>query len=162
MSRSKPMGSPVKPNTVEDLAAHLRKLHEERWARQAASRPARRRLALSTADRHLVHGKTGGKCHICGGAVGDGWQADHVLAHSAGGQHDPENYLPAHALCNNYRWDYLPEEFQLILKLGVWLRTQIERETSTGKHAAEGFMRHENNRRKRQLKSHGKPSPRPT
>ena len=37
-------------------------------------------------------------------------QADHVLAHSAGGGNRLEdNYLPAHALCNNYRWDYLSE-----------------------------------------------------
>jgi hypothetical protein len=33
--------------------------------------------------------------------------------------------LPAHSTCNNYRWDYLPEEFQYILKLGVWASTQM-------------------------------------
>ena len=27
------------------------------------------------------------------------------------------NYLAAHAICNNYRWNYGAEEFQLILKL---------------------------------------------
>lgn len=31
-----------------------------------------------------------------------------------------DNFLPAHSTCNNYRWDYLAEEFELILKLGVW------------------------------------------
>ena len=28
-----------------------------------------------------------------------------------------DNYLPAHATCNNYRWDYTAAEFQEILKL---------------------------------------------
>jgi hypothetical protein len=41
------------------------------------------------------------------------WQADHVLAHGRGGEASCENYLPAHKLCNTYRWDYLPEEFQM-------------------------------------------------
>lgn len=71
--------------------------------------------------------KTGGPCHICGGLIDGRWQADHVLAYSGGGGHAADNYLPAHELCSIYRWDYLAEEFQEILKLGVWARTQIER-----------------------------------
>ena len=59
--------------------------------------------------------------------MGPQWKADHVLAHSSGGVHSPENYLPAHALCNGYRWDYDPEEFQWLLKIGVWARRQMER-----------------------------------
>jgi hypothetical protein len=51
--------------------------------------------------------------------------------------------LPAHALCNNYRWDYTAEEFQHVLKLGVWLRTQIERKTPLGLQAAKAFLTHE-------------------
>jgi hypothetical protein len=93
---------------------------------------------------------TGKRCHICGGKiVGDKWQADHVLAHSGGGLHALDNYLPAHALCNNYRWDYSAEEFQHILKLGVWIRTQIERGTPVGKMAARQFLSHEKSRLKR-------------
>ena len=61
------------------------------------------------------------------------------MAHSAGGSHSVDNYLPAHAACNNYRWDYLPEEFQLILKLGVWARTEIERQTPVGLSIAKAF-----------------------
>jgi hypothetical protein len=45
--------------------------------------------------------------------------ASRVIAHSAGGTHEVDNYLPAHSTCDNCRWDYLPEEFQYILKLGV-------------------------------------------
>src|SRR3712207_8439206 len=51
-------------------------------------------------------------------------------AHSSGGAHSADNYLPAHTLCNNYRWDYSPEEFQLVLKIGVWARTRSEEHTS--------------------------------
>src|SRR5580704_9266845 len=86
-----------------------------------------RRTSLTVAERRHVLAKTAGLCHICGGIIeGKAWQADHVMAHSAGGLHGVDNYLPAHSLCNNYRWDYLPEEFRTILKLGVWARTQIE------------------------------------
>jgi hypothetical protein len=58
-----------------------------------------------------------------------------------GGAHSVDNFLPAHALCNNYRWDYSAEEFQYILKLGVWIRTQIEQETQLGRHAATSSSR---------------------
>jgi hypothetical protein len=74
------------------------------------------------------------------------WQADHVLAHSGGGEHRADNYLPAHVLCNNYRWDYSAEEFQHILKLGVWLRTQIELAKPVGRLAAKHFVAHEKKR----------------
>jgi hypothetical protein len=78
-------------------------------------------------------------------------QADHLLAHSAGGTHDVDNYLPAHSICNNYRWDYLPEEFQYILKLGVWAKTQIERGTTVGNDVAISFAGHEARRVKRRI-----------
>jgi hypothetical protein len=52
--------------------------------------------------------------------------ADHVLSHAAGGPHKLPNYLAAHNLCNGKRWFYSPEEFQWILRIGVWARKQIE------------------------------------
>ena len=87
---------------------------------------------MSTAQRAKVLAKTDGRCHICGGAIIGTWQADHVLARSGGGRHTEDNHLPAHPLCNNYRWDYLSDEFQCILKLGVWARTQVETNTGLG------------------------------
>ncbi len=62
-----------------------------------------------------------------------------MFSHSLGGRHEADNYLPAHSICNNYRWFYGTEEFQWILKLGVWLRTQIEKETVLGRLAAKAF-----------------------
>lgn len=100
--------------------------------------------------------KTGGRCHICGGPIVDAaWPADHVLAYSGGGTHSVDNYLAAHALCNNYRWDYLPEEFQYILKLGVWLRTQIEKQTVLGRACTIAFAAYEKRRAGRGRRSTG-------
>src|SRR5580692_4217021 len=108
------------------------------------------RAGLTPKERRQVLAKTSRRCHICGGEIkGKAWQADHVMAHSAGGIHGVENYLPAHSLCNNYRWDYLPEEFQIVLKLGVWARTQIERGTTVGNDVARAFTGHEIRRVKR-------------
>lgn len=71
------------------------------------------------------------------------WDADHVLAHSSGGAHAAENYLPAHRLCNNYRWDYSPEEFQWVLKMGVWARTQMEKGGGFGDELLRRFFVYE-------------------
>ena len=113
-------------NPPADLRLHLIKLRgDRREGKRNSVRPPRG--SLTAVERHQVLAKTAGRCHICGGKIkGKAWHADHVMAHSAGGVHDVDNYLPAHSLCNNYRWDYRPEEFQYILKLGVWTRTQIE------------------------------------
>jgi 5-methylcytosine-specific restriction endonuclease McrA len=101
---------------------------------------------LTAAERAEIFNKTGGKCHICGGDIQGSWNADHVMAHSAGGKHSTDNYLPAHSTCNNYRWDYLPEEFELIVKLGVWARTQVEKGTVVGRSIEQRFSAYEEKR----------------
>lgn len=133
---------------VSAFAVALRELRAQRRRRVISRRSERpRRVVLTKADRSKVLSKTNGRCHICGGAIdGDDWQADHILAHSAGGAHLVENYLPAHSICNNYRWHYDAGEFQWILKLGVWLRTQIDKETTTGKGVGQKFCEHERRR----------------
>jgi 5-methylcytosine-specific restriction endonuclease McrA len=130
-------------NRAPDLRVHLTNLRDQR--RQGKRTSVRQaRLALTAVQRHQILGKTAGRCHIRGGSVeGDKWQADHVMAHSAGGGHRENNYLPAHSLCNNYRWDYTPDEFQYILKLGVWARTQVERGTIVGNDISIAFTEHE-------------------
>jgi len=115
----------------------LKKLHLEK---------PRLRQQLSALDRQAILAVTGGRCHICGGDLTGGWEADHVRAHSTGGAHARDNFLAAHAVCNNYRWNYTPDEFQQILKLGVWVRNQIEKKTSLGLQTAEKFVKHETRR----------------
>lgn len=130
------------------LAKHLKAIRASRKAHVDSNRTARPgRAVLSREERDQVLAKTNARCHVCGGLIEDrSWQADHVLALSSGGEHSFDNYLPAHALCNNYRWNYETEEFQWILKLGVWLRTQIEKQTSIGKTAGDQFTGHERRR----------------
>jgi len=135
------------PTSTSKFAERLRTLRQRRKDVKAAQKNTNsKRQSLSKTDRQEILAKTDGRCHICGGKVSDRWQADHVLAHSAGGGHSADNYLPAHPICNSYRWDYLPEEFELIVKLGVWARTQIEKETGVGQICADGFLKHERRR----------------
>ena len=146
------------PNNADEFADLLRSLHSARNQRQEAFKATKRtRQMLSAAERRQILAKNAGRCHICGGAIEGAWQADHVLAHSGGGGHIADNYLPAHALCNNYRWDYSSEEFQYILKLGVWIRTQIERKSAIGRAAATAYLAYDSGRarRRRAARTHG-------
>lgn len=124
---------------LRDRIVKLRRSREERKA--ASGRRPRRTLRKS--ERAEILKKTGSRCHLCGDEIRGAWDADHVLAHSAGGHHSVDNYLPAHRTCNNYRWDYLAEEFELIVKLGIWIRTEIEYGTRIGRMIESVFSKHE-------------------
>ena len=102
-----------------------------------------------------VYNKTGGRCHICGGEIDvrSRWAADHILAYAHGGEHEVSNYLPAHGPCNKYRRAYADEEFQWILKLGVWFKTQIITEVPLAIELAERFVSHESHRHQRRAPS---------
>jgi 5-methylcytosine-specific restriction endonuclease McrA len=138
------------PRSAIRLAQRLRELRLDRRKRKATQLGlAQSRKRLSGYDRRAVWEKTGGRCHICGESVGKRWQADHVFPRSTGGTHSAENYLPAHRLCNNYRWDYSPEELQWVLKIGIWARKQIETGSPLGVRISEVFYRYEIRRQKR-------------
>jgi 5-methylcytosine-specific restriction endonuclease McrA len=101
----------------------------------------RRLYRLTKEERKIIHAKTGGKCHVCGQEVSvDKFEADHVKSYSSGGTSVTDNFLPACRTCNNYRWHYLPDEFKWILKLGVWARTEIAKETEIGKQMVSVFV----------------------
>lgn len=136
------------------FSAHLHSLRQQRRDRKLELGGRVSRKGLTLAERDQVFIKTGGRCHICGGRIEGAWEADHVFSHSLGGEHAVGNYLPAHPVCNNYRWFYGAEEFQWILKLGVWLRTQIERQTPLGRIAAKAFCSHERTRISRRKRNH--------
>ncbi|HXG55623.1 MAG TPA: HNH endonuclease signature motif containing protein [Vicinamibacterales bacterium] len=138
-------------NETALLRRQLADLRAERRARQREQKEhGAKRRTLRPRERHVVLAKTAGRCHICGGSVeGTVWQADHVLAHNAGGARDLDNYLPAHALCNNYRWDYTPEEFQWVLKIGVWARLLMERDNGLGAAMLTRFAAYEKGRKAR-------------
>jgi 5-methylcytosine-specific restriction endonuclease McrA len=129
----------------DDFAKELWKLRGRRRRKIIRLRAKRiPRASLSSANRRKVLEETGGRCHICGGSLdGDKWHADHVLAYASGGVHSLDNYLPTHSICNSYRRSFSAEEFQWVLKLGVWLRSQIEQETRLGIEACEKFCQHQ-------------------
>ena len=135
-------------SSVHEFAFHLRRLHAKRKGQVIGGRTSKtRRTSLTRKERAEILKKSGGRCHLCGGEIDEAnWEADHVFPHSAGGTGALENYLPAHRLCNNYRWHYSTEEFQWILKLGVWFRTQIEKETTIGSELGAQFVSHERRR----------------
>ena len=145
---------------VAEFATLLRELHTQRKGQTTtlSDIERRQRASLTKSQRSDVLSKTGERCHICGGTINaNDWQADHVLAHSSGGKHSVDNYLAAHSICNNYRWHYHAEEFQWIFKLGVWLRTQIERKTAIGQNAGREFCAHERRRAgRRKVKAGGR------
>jgi hypothetical protein len=140
------MGKLHLPESPDELVARLKLLHE-RW--KTLPRPPHR-LSLTAGERSEVLGKTAGRCHLCGGEIAEQrFAADHVLAHAAGGAHSLDNYLPAHGLCNGCRWFYSAEEFQWILRMGIWARKHIEDQTPIGMKMLPIFLHHEESVRER-------------
>jgi hypothetical protein len=131
------------------LARRFETLHQERHRRVVDGRETRpKRKTLTKDERAQVLEKTAGRCHLCGGSISSNgkWHADHVLAHASGGRHSIDNYLPAHKLCNKYRWDYSAEQVQWILKVGVWAVSEMRRETPIGSKMGVRYAEHEKRR----------------
>ncbi len=142
---------PLSAQVLRERLLNLRKTRRQRQDKKRLT-PIRRR-SLTNAERSIVLGKTNGRCHICGGQVCETkWQADHVLAHNSGDVHSVDNYLPAHNLCNNYRWDYDEEKFQWLLKIGVWARKRMEEDSVLGCDILESFYRYGVRRNSRRMK----------
>ncbi len=121
-----------------------------RQLRKKSKSKNKRSYILTKSERRLIFEKTDGKCHICGQILAQNkFEADHVKSHSQDGSNKIDNFLPSCKTCNNYRWDYLADELQWILKIGVWARTEIERSTITGNLIADNFIKHEIKREKR-------------
>ena len=108
-------------------------LAQSPWVKSARTK----RRALTPKERQQILRKTGGCCHVCGGRVDPGWQADHVVPHAHGGTHSVENYLPICATCNRIRWFYSPDVFRLIMQLGVYAKEEIRRGSALGHQIAE-------------------------
>ena len=135
--------------SAEVLINELRRLKQQREAGKQRLDTQSRQL-LKSLKRRLIHQKTDGRCHICGCEVSvDSFQADHVRSHTSGGGSDVDNFLPSCRTCNNYRWYYSSEEMKWILKIGVWARTQMQRETQIGHQLAKAFVKYEESRERR-------------
>jgi 5-methylcytosine-specific restriction endonuclease McrA len=152
--RMNPDDRSIVARRAKALQNKLRRLREKRRraVRKRRASAHERRGSLTPKQRQVVLAKTDGRCHICGGRVENRWQADHVNPHAHGGSHSEDNYLATHPVCNNYKWHYLPEEFQYVMKIGVWARQQIEKDTPVGREIAERFCAHERRREGRRVR----------
>jgi hypothetical protein len=111
-----------------------------------------KRLSLTPVQRKAILAKTNSRCHVCGVEIElNGFHADHVKTHISGGLHEENNYLPSCQTCNSYRWHFSPEELQIILKLGVWTKGQLLRDSQLGREIASDFVKHEMILRKRRV-----------
>jgi predicted restriction endonuclease len=131
------------------LSAELRRLYA---SRQSVKKTEQRipRNKISHEDKIAILEKTDFRCHICGQEVTEkNFHADHISAHSKGGDNNINNYLASCSFCNSYRWDYLSDEMKWILKIGVWVKTQIEFETDLGKEITQLFVEYEKKRESR-------------
>ena len=143
------MSEPKTYGRAARLARRFETLHQDRHRRAKRGRETRQeRKTLTNDERAQVLEKTAGRCHLCGGPISSNgkWHADHVLAHASGGRHSIDNYLPAHKLCNKYRWDYSAEQVQWILKVGVWAVSEMRRETPIGSKMGVRYAEHEKRR----------------
>lgn len=132
----------MKAETVSQLAARLRRYRKRRRDRVFSRSQKPKRRVLTKADRKTILRRTKGRCHLCGGVIGKArWDANHVFPLALGGKQGLENYLPAHSSCNGARWHLRPKEMMLVLKLGAWLRSEIERGSSIGRVAGEAYCK---------------------
>ena len=92
-------------------------------------RSSQSRLPLRPRERGAIRAKTAGTCHVCGGPLGAGWQADHVVPHRRGGAHSLDNYLPACRICNSLRRGYDPPVLRAIIRMGVYVKQEIRQDT---------------------------------
>ncbi len=127
-------------------AEEIRKL----CARPKKSIVAATRARLSDEDRERIAQKTARTCHVCGGALGAKWQADHVVPHTLGGKATLDNYLPICKECNRLRWFYSPDVIRLIMRLGTYAKNEIRHGTTLGEELLSLVLtRLESNRNRR-------------
>lgn len=136
--------------TIKTGKGLIKLINSLKTSRKINKVKGKKRSRLTKTQRELILSKTDSRCHICGTKLDStNFQADHVQSHSSGGNHAENNYLPSCFTCNNYRWHYSSEEIQIILKLGVWLKTKITSDVEVGKELANRFVKHEMSVRKR-------------
>ncbi|SRR5258708_8979772 len=146
MAKHRPIEPLVWPRSPAGLQKLLWQLHDRRREDVRARRKDRGpRRSPSDADRESILAKTANRCHICGGTIhGDDWVADHLASFATGGESEQSNYLPAHDECNGFKWYYSPRELRWILRMGIWARNKMEKDS--GKQLRDQFWSWEKNR----------------
>ena len=104
---------------------------------------------LTAAQRTAILAKTACTCHVCGGRAGKSWQADYVKPHRLGGQGSAENGLPICRECNTARRSYSPKVQQLIMRLGIYARSEIRHGSPVGEELLRIYLQRQRNNRAR-------------
>ncbi len=107
----------------EILSAELRRLSKSRNDNKSISKSRR----FKKAEKEKIYNKTSGVCHICGIKL-----SPDSFSITASTTTNGETFLPACKACKRMHDNYLPEEIKWILKIGLWVKTQIEYETEIG------------------------------
>lgn len=68
------------------------------WERRAPKVPYT--AQIDPKLRAEVHGRAGGRCELCGEALGPAWQAHHRKFRSRGGQDSVCNLVALHPMCH--------------------------------------------------------------
>jgi len=139
------------PRSAPGLRRLLIELDDRRGSIVREHKNARgRRRSLSASKRQDVLAATGKRCHICGGRIrGNRWVADHVFTFAGGGTNEVTNFLPAHRECNGYKWFYSSQELRWMLRMAIWARGRMIRDTEFDDELLERFWAWELRRRQR-------------
>jgi hypothetical protein len=149
MRKKRPLQFLKTIKTGKGLLKLVKSLRKIRWKVNRKFK-GKKRSSLTKVQRQRILEKTNSRCHVCGIEIDlNGFHADHVKTHGSGGEHKENNYLPSCQTCNSYRWHFAPEELQIVLKLGVWAKGNLLRETELGLEIANDFVKHEMKVRKR-------------
>jgi len=139
---------PLDKWTVENLVQRLGEL-AKKCRDQQKNTPKQPRRRLTEAGRQKILSRTDSRCHLCGGSIDPDyhWEVDHVYPHSLGGVDETSNCLPSHGLCNSFHLDFLPEQMQWMLKIGLWARKEMEEgskeHSRLGREMLDAFVKHQ-------------------
>ncbi len=110
------------------------------------------RKSVTAKQRKAIRAKTHGRCHICGGPLGEKWTVDHVIPHKRGGKCSEDNFLPACRICNGLRWHYDPKRIRRILRIGLYMYHEMRKETKLGLAVAERVRERKRRTKERRVK----------
>lgn len=125
----------------EVLSAEFRRLKEERLASNSKKKISR----TSKQQKEEILDSTNSVCHMCGIHL----TIDDFSITSSIGVDFVEKKMPACLSCKKIYDRYLPDEIRWAMKIGLWVRTQIDFETDLGNEIALRIIEEEKYRESR-------------
>lgn len=112
----------------EFLSAEFRRLKSERIAIKAIKQSS----TTSKLEKKEIFDQTNGICHICGIHL----KIDKFSITTSISTNSEIKKMPACLTCKKNYDKYLPDEIRWAMKIGLWIKTQIEFETDLGNEVA--------------------------